>query len=140
MNVYAQKENHCMPYAVFTSGDVFASLTSGGTTSVPAVPRNTPFFIEVDVTATDQEEFDEGASYSLNVIVTNLANSLVFLNVIIRGSLGDTNWPTLASRIEIPVTSGALNDLYSIHAVLLSGRVNPGVEFAFGRSLIVVTL
>lgn len=124
----------------FTGGCVFVSDTSGGTTPVPVIHTGTPFFIEAPVTSHSQEEFNEGKACSLHVVVTNLATSSVFLNRTIAGSQGDANIPTFPnSQIEVPAgNAGPVGDLYSIAAALLSGHINPTVDFAFGCSLVAV--
>jgi FlaG/FlaF family flagellin (archaellin) len=124
----------------FTAGNVFVSDTSGGTTPVTLIHTGKPFFIEAPAKSSDLEEFNEGKAYSLQIAVTNLATGAVFLNTTVVGGQGDKNFPTFPnSQIEVPAgNAGAVGDIYSIVAVLLSGRVPPTVDIAFGSSLVVV--
>ena len=125
----------------FTAGNVFVSDTSGaGATPVNLIHTGKPFFIEAPATSADQEEFNEGKAYSLQVTVTNLATGTVFLNKTITGGQGDSNFPTFPnSQIEVPAgNAGPVGDIYSVVAVLLSGRIPPTVDIAFGQSLAVV--
>lgn len=124
----------------FTPSQVFVSDTSGGTTPVTTIHTGKPFFIEAPVTSAVQEEFNEGKAYSLQVVVINLATLTVFLNKTIVGGQGDANISTFPnSQIEVPAGSaGPVHDLYWIVAVLLSGRVGPTTDFAFGSSLVSV--
>lgn len=124
----------------FTGGNVFVSDTPGGTTPLSVIHTGTPFFIEAPVTSADVEEFNEGKAYSLQVVVINLATFSVVLNTTIVGGQGDANIPTFPnSQINVPAgNAGPKGDLYWIIAVLLSGRVGPTSDFAFGSSLVSV--
>ncbi|HEY6540673.1 MAG TPA: hypothetical protein VIZ18_07035 [Ktedonobacteraceae bacterium] len=124
----------------FTGGNVFVSDTSGGTTPLATIHTGKPFFVEAPVTSSDNEEFNEGKTYKLQVVVINLATLSVFLNTTIVGGQGDANTPTFPnSQINVPAgNAGPAGDLYAIVASLQSGRVGPTVDFAFGSSLVAV--
>jgi hypothetical protein len=112
-----------------TINQVFASQTSGGS-STGFVHTGQPFFIEVSTTATDQEEFNEGKDYGLQVDLRDAATGTVFLSHLITESLGDSNWPTFPTNqfhIQTP-PAGPVNTIYVLEVTTLkSGRNLPDV-------------
>jgi hypothetical protein len=112
-----------------TINQVFASQTPGGSPT-GFVHTGQPFSIEVSTTATDEEEFNEGKDYGLQVDLKDPATGTVFLSHLIIESLGDSNWPLFpTNQFHIPTpVAGLVNTIYVIEVTTLkSGRNLPDV-------------